>query len=74
MGKYGGQSEAFDWGTWGLFNWASGKSWPTISSVNKARKLGWTRYDSTLDTWMETYRAFEEAGVLPSRAALLQLN
>ncbi|KAJ5161864.1 hypothetical protein N7492_007256 [Penicillium capsulatum] len=74
VSKYGGQNDAFDWGTWDLFNWASGKSWPTISSMNKARKFGWTRYDKTLDTWIETYRAFEEAGVLPSRAALLQLQ
>ncbi|KAF4222005.1 hypothetical protein CNMCM5878_007557 [Aspergillus fumigatiaffinis] len=68
--KYGGKVYAFDWGTWGFFNWATGKSWLTISSMSKAREFGWSRYDRTLDTWTETYRSFENAGVLPSRAAL----
>ncbi|GIJ85085.1 hypothetical protein Asppvi_003940 [Aspergillus pseudoviridinutans] len=70
--KYGGKREAFDWGTWGFFNWATGKSWLTISSINKARKFGWRRDDKTLDTWIETYRSFENAGVLPSHRALAQ--
>ncbi|KAF5866479.1 hypothetical protein ETB97_012033 [Aspergillus alliaceus] len=68
--KYGGKVDAFDWGTWGFFNWATGKSWCTISSVNKARKYGWQRTDSTLETWIETYRSFENAGVLPAQGVL----
>ncbi|KAJ5725296.1 uncharacterized protein N7483_006653 [Penicillium malachiteum] len=74
VSKYGGKADAFDWGTWGFFNWATGKSWITISSVNKARKFGWHRNDKTFDTWIETYRSFENAGVLPSRRALLKDN
>ncbi|KAI2695454.1 hypothetical protein CBS147332_9383 [Penicillium roqueforti] len=70
--KYGGKVETFDCGTWGFFNWASGKSWLTISSINKARQFGWQRNDRTFDTWIETYRSFENAGALPSRAALLR--
>ncbi|GAB1217438.1 hypothetical protein ATERTT37_006677 [Aspergillus terreus] len=69
--KYGGSVSAFDYGTWGFFSWATGKSWLTISSVSKARKFGWKRFDNTTDTWFETYQAFENAGILPSRAALL---
>ncbi|KAJ5704024.1 NAD-dependent epimerase/dehydratase [Penicillium malachiteum] len=72
--KYGGKADAFDWCTWGFFNWATGKSWITISSINKARKFGWHRNDKTFDTWIETYRSFENAGVLPSRRALLKDN
>ncbi|PYI15340.1 NAD-dependent epimerase/dehydratase [Aspergillus violaceofuscus CBS 115571] len=68
--EYGGKVEAFGWGTWGFFNWATGKSWLTISSINKARKMGWTRHDKTFDTWIETFRSFENAGVLPSHRAL----
>ncbi|KAJ5679258.1 NAD-dependent epimerase/dehydratase [Penicillium macrosclerotiorum] len=71
VSKYGGKTEAFDWATWGFFNWATGRSWITVSSVHKARKFGWTRSDRTLDTWIETYRSFENSGVLPSRSALL---
>ncbi len=43
--KYGGKKEAFDWGTWDFFDWAIGKTWPTIGTNNKARKYGWTRVD-----------------------------
>ncbi|KAJ0421362.1 hypothetical protein BJY00DRAFT_323348 [Aspergillus carlsbadensis] len=71
VAKYGGRKEAFEWGTWGFFNWATGKSWCTVSSVHKARSMGWRRTDRTFDTWVETYRSFENAGVLPSRRALL---
>ncbi|PYH28648.1 SDR family oxidoreductase [Aspergillus neoniger CBS 115656] len=72
--KHGGKVEAFDWGTWGFFNWATGKSWLTISSINKARKYGWQRHDNTFDTWIETYRSFENAGVLPSHASLTRAD
>lgn len=69
--KYGGKPEAFDYGTWGFFNWATGKSWCTISSVTKARKYGWQRTDNTFETWIETFRSYENAGLLPTRASLL---
>lgn len=70
VAKYGGKAEAFSWGTWGFFNWATGKSWLTISSVSKARKFGWYRHDKTFDTWIETYQSFVNEGLLPSRQAL----
>jgi hypothetical protein len=63
--KYGGNPEAFNWGTWDFFDWAVGKAWFTIGSVSKARKFGWTRYDDSYDAWIETFRSFENAGVLP---------
>ncbi|KAL4761199.1 SDR family oxidoreductase [Aspergillus foveolatus] len=63
--KYGGSPEAFDWGTWAFFDWGIGKAWPTLSSISKARRFGWNRYDDTFESWVETFRAFENAGVLP---------
>ncbi|KAF3349230.1 hypothetical protein VD0002_g1134 [Verticillium dahliae] len=63
--KHGGNPEAFNWGTWDFFDWAVGKAWLTIGSVSKARKFGWTRYDDTYDTYIETFRSFENAGILP---------
>lgn len=63
--KHGGNPEAFNWGTWGFFDWAIGKAWPTVSSVTKARKFGWNRYDDTYESWIETFRSFENAGILP---------
>jgi len=63
--KYGGNKEAFEWGTWGFFDWATGKNWPTVSSMSKARAYGWHRHDDTYDNFVETFRAFENAGYLP---------
>ena len=68
--QYGGSKEAFDWGTWGFFDWAVGKAWPTISSISKARKFGWHRHDDTFETWIETFRTFENAGILPQNHLL----
>ncbi|KAM5363919.1 hypothetical protein ACJZ2D_011771 [Fusarium nematophilum] len=72
--KHGGNPEAFKWGTWDFFDWAVGKAWFTIGSVSKARKFGWTRYDDTYDTWIETFRSFENAGVLPVQLGGLDLH
>ena len=69
--KYGGKKEAFEWGTWFFFDWSVGKAWPTLSSMTKARKFGWNRYDDTYETWVETFKAFENAGVLPLNRVLL---
>ncbi|KAK7702306.1 hypothetical protein SLS57_011438 [Botryosphaeria dothidea] len=68
--KYGGKAEAFDWGTWGFFMWATGKSWLTIGSTEKARKFGWSRIDNTYDGWIETFRSLENAGILPRASAI----
>ncbi|KAH6995543.1 hypothetical protein BKA56DRAFT_471695 [Ilyonectria sp. MPI-CAGE-AT-0026] len=65
VAKYGGSAEAFDWGTWQFVDWALGKAWSTLSSVSKARKFGWMRSDDTYDTYVETFNAFENAGILP---------
>ena len=69
--NYGGNPEAFGWGTWQTMDWAVGKSWPAAMTVSKARKFGWTRYDDTYDNWVDTIRAFENAGILPRRQVLL---
>lgn len=66
VAKYGGDVAAFSYGTWDFVDWALGKAWSTVGSVSKARKFGWTRYDDTYDTYVETFRAFENVGILPS--------
>jgi hypothetical protein len=70
--KYGGSKEAFDWGTWAFFDWSVGKAWPTISSINKARRMGWKRQDDTYQTYIDTFKSFENAGVLPPNRVLHQ--
>lgn len=72
--KYGGNKEAYEWGTWGFFDWTVGKAWPTLSSMTKARKFGWHRYDDTYETWIETFKAFENAGILPKNRDLLAVS
>jgi hypothetical protein len=66
VAKYGGSPQAFDWGTWDFVEWGLGKAWSTISSVGKARKFGWQRSDDSFEIYVQTFRAFENAGVLPS--------
>lgn len=66
MAKYGGSPQAFDWGTWDFVEWGLGKAWSTLSSVGKARKFGWQRSDDSFETYVQTFRAFENAGILPS--------
>ncbi|KAF4540657.1 Nad-dependent epimerase dehydratase [Lasiodiplodia theobromae] len=63
--KYGGNPQAIEWGTWGFFMWTTGKSWLTIGTTAKARKFGWNRIDDTYDSWIETFRSLENAGILP---------
>lgn len=70
--KYGGKVEAFDWGTWAFFDWSLGKTWVTIASTAKARKLGWKRIDNSHDAWIETFRSFANAGILPHQSAILR--
>lgn len=70
VAKQGGNPQAFDWATWDILDWGLGEAWLAITTVAKARKFGWTRYDDTYETWVETFRSFENAGVLPLQASL----
>lgn len=65
VAKHGGNPEAINWGTWAFFDWTLGKAWVTVGTASKARKFGWARYDDSLDAWLNTFRAFENAGILP---------
>lgn len=70
VAKNGGNPEAFDWATWDILDWGLGESWLAMTTVAKARKFGWTRFDDTYDTWIQTFRSFENAGVLPASAPI----
>lgn len=65
VAKHGGNPKAFDWGTWDIIDWGLGEGWYAFTSINKARKFGWTRHDDTYDTFVQTFQSFENAGVLP---------
>ncbi|KAJ5824682.1 hypothetical protein N7447_007022 [Penicillium robsamsonii] len=68
VAKYGGEIEAFQLGEFELMNWLitpSPQKIPFISTVAKAREFGWNRSDDTYQTWLDTLRSYENAGVLP---------
>ncbi|KAL1614490.1 hypothetical protein SLS54_009748 [Diplodia seriata] len=71
VAKYGGKVEAFDWCTWGMFEWAyCQRHWPALPSVTKARSLGWMRVDTAMQCWEETFGTFENAGILPKASVI----
>jgi hypothetical protein len=65
--KYGGKREASEWAGWGHLNWTMGRAATTLLCLEKTRKFGWTRYDSTYDSWVATYKVVQLAGILPNR-------
>ena len=69
--KYGGNKEAFDWGTCFFFDWSVGRARPTLSSMTKARKYRRHRHDDSFEAWIETLKSFENAGMLPKNERLL---
>lgn len=72
--KYGGEPSAWDWGSWFYFDWATSRGWLTVSSVEKARRFGWTRYDDSYEAWIATYKAFENMGILPNQRTRQELE
>ncbi|KAF4769852.1 hypothetical protein HAV15_011501 [Penicillium sp. str.  len=69
VAKNGGDPDAFQLDSFALMNWyitPSVMKSPLISTVRKARSLGWTRHDDTYDTWLKTFKSYQNAGVLPS--------
>ncbi|KAI2871856.1 hypothetical protein CBS76997_4373 [Aspergillus niger] len=66
--KYGGDPEAFQLDAFRLMNWyitPAPNMVPFISTVVKARQFGWNHGDDTYQSWLNTMRAYENAGVLP---------
>ncbi|PLB48513.1 nucleoside-diphosphate-sugar epimerase GsfE [Aspergillus steynii IBT 23096] len=68
VAKYGGKVESFRLDSFALMNWyitPSQQKMPFMSTVSKARKMGWSRVDNTYESWIATFRSYENAGVLP---------
>ncbi|GME66160.1 uncharacterized protein K452DRAFT_275951 [Neofusicoccum parvum] len=63
--KYGGSVEAFDSCNWQGTKWADMRQWQIFPSVTKARRYGWSRYDTAMECWSGTFKTFENAGILP---------
>ncbi|GLA90027.1 hypothetical protein AtubIFM56815_005574 [Aspergillus tubingensis] len=68
VAKYGGDPEAFQLDAFQLMNWyitPAPNMKPFITTVVKARQFGWNHSDDTYQSWLNTMRAYENAGVLP---------
>ncbi|ODM23086.1 hypothetical protein SI65_00675 [Aspergillus cristatus] len=63
--KYDLDEDAWDKATWDFLTFALGREWGCVGNVNKARKLGWTDYEDTWDSFEHAFRMLEEGGVLP---------
>ncbi|VUC32178.1 unnamed protein product [Clonostachys rosea] len=65
--QYGLDQSAWDNATWDFMNVAFGRHFSTVASMSKARKLGWTGYEDTWDSFDRTFRILEEEEILPGR-------
>lgn len=69
--EYGGDKEAFQMDSFALMNWYitpnGEREEPfVLGTASKARGFGWTRYDDSYRAWLDTYWAYQCAGVLPA--------
>lgn len=63
--KRGGRLNAFEACNWHGLEWADRREWPIFPSVTKARRYGWSRVDTASECWFGSFKAFENAGILP---------
>ncbi|KAF7590620.1 hypothetical protein BBP40_002615 [Aspergillus hancockii] len=70
VAKYGGSVGSFQVSAFELMNWffnpGDNVTAPYMSTVSKARKVGWDRVDDSYDAWIRTLQSYENAGILPS--------
>jgi nucleoside-diphosphate-sugar epimerase len=57
----------FDSATWAYQDWVFRRTWTSSLSMNKARKFGWTGWADTFESFVETFLAFEQMGLIPRR-------
>lgn len=55
----------WDNATWGFMKMAFGRKFSTVASMTKARKLGWTGYQDTWESFERTFDLLEKEKVLP---------
>ncbi|KAB8070649.1 hypothetical protein BDV29DRAFT_193889 [Aspergillus leporis] len=68
VAKYVGGTEAFRIDSFALMNWyitPSVQKVPFISTVAKARKFSWNHIDESYESWINIFRSYENAGILP---------
>lgn len=53
--------------TWGFADFVLGRNYNVIQSMSKARKIGWSRYLDTWDSFQSLFTKLEEEKVVPKR-------
>lgn len=59
------EEDAFKKATWGFLGFVLGRNYNIVSSMSKARKLGWTGYADTWTALTECLNDLEEEKILP---------
>ncbi|BFZ61275.1 hypothetical protein YB2330_002334 [Saitoella coloradoensis] len=57
--------EAFSHATWGFMDFCVGRTWDILDSMGKARAMGWTGYQDTLEGYLEVFGRLREGGAIP---------
>ncbi|KAH8426308.1 SDR family oxidoreductase [Aspergillus melleus] len=73
VARCGGNVDSFQEHGFAMLDWLFSPSTPGaafMTSVQKARKFGWTRIDDSYEAWISTFRSYENADILPSRDRL----
>lgn len=65
--REGLEKDALEKATWGFANFVLGRSYDLVISMSKARKIGWTGYKDTWESFEEIFQELEEGKVLPRR-------
>lgn len=63
--QYGLDQSAWDNATWGFMAMAFGREFSTVASMSKARKLGWTGYEDTWESFERALDQLEKEKILP---------
>ncbi|KAI5842516.1 NAD dependent epimerase/dehydratase family protein [Morchella snyderi] len=69
--REGLKDDALERGTWAFANWILAKRYPWVSSMTKARKLGWTGYIDTWECLEDTFNELEQEKVIPRPQSLI---
>lgn len=64
--QYKLDDDAWDKATWSFLTFVLGREWGCVGSMSKARKLGWTGYEDTWESFEQAFGMLERGGVLPS--------
>ncbi|KAH7104652.1 NAD dependent epimerase/dehydratase family protein [Auriculariales sp. MPI-PUGE-AT-0066] len=67
VAKRQGLHDEFGQATWFFINFVLGRNYDLIISMSKARKMGWTGYEDSWESFEHTFDALEADKLLPKR-------